>query len=248
MSEIEHTTFLSGANAGFIAELYCRYLDDPGSVDPSWQRFFAEIGDDRGALSAERAGAPWARPLPPLPNGGAAVQTAAKAAAVAAEGIEADLFVNVQGDEPFTRRNPLVGLLRAFEGPAGEGVRVASLMQELKEPALVLDPNYVKVAVDRAYNALFFSRSPLPYLRDPEVRPTYWEHIGVYAFRREALLAFPRLEAGPLERAEKVECLRFLEHGIGIRMVPTEYMGIEIDTPEDLVRAERLLRERDSGG
>ncbi|MCX5731985.1 MAG: 3-deoxy-manno-octulosonate cytidylyltransferase, partial [Deltaproteobacteria bacterium] len=87
----------------------------------------------------------------------------------------------------------------------------------------------------------FFSRSPIPYLRDPSVRPTFWEHIGVYAFRRDALLRFARLPAGPLERAEKVECLRFLEHGIRMRMVATDYMGVEIDTPEDLRRAERLL-------
>ena len=158
-----------------------------------------------------------------------------------AEGMDADVFVNVQGDEPFTRREPLERLLAAFEGPGGPAVRVASLMQALADPALVRDPNYVKVAVDLAGNALFFSRSPIPYLRDPSVRPTYWEHIGVYAFRRDALLAFARLPAGPLERSEKVECLRFLEHGVGMRMVETDYMGVEIDTPEDLKRAERLL-------
>jgi 3-deoxy-D-manno-octulosonate cytidylyltransferase len=157
------------------------------------------------------------------------------------QGIEADLVVNVQGDEPFTRREPLALLLEAFEGLEGASVGVASLMQELHDPELVRDPNYVKVAVDGAGNALFFSRSPIPYLRDPSVRPTYWEHIGVYAFRRDALLRFARLPAGPLERAEKVECLRFLEHGIRMRMVPTAYMGVEIDTPEDLRRAERLL-------
>ena len=164
--------------------------------------------------------------------------------AEAAEEMEGDVFVNVQGDEPFTRREPLARLLAAFEGPGGNAVRVVSLVQALTEPALVRDPNYVKVALDLAGNALFFSRSPIPYPRDPAAHPTYWEHIGVYGFRREALLAFARLPAGPLERAEKVECLRFLEHGIGIRMVATDYMGVEIDTPEDLVRAERLLAER----
>lgn len=157
------------------------------------------------------------------------------------EGIPADLVLNVQGDEPFTRREPLERLLAAFEGPGSEDVGVASLMQELHDPALVKDPNYVKVAVDGAGNALFFSRSPIPYVRDPAATPVFWEHIGVYAFRREALLRFARLPAGPLERAEKVECLRFLEHGIRMRMVATDYMGVEIDTPEDLRRAERLL-------
>jgi 3-deoxy-manno-octulosonate cytidylyltransferase (CMP-KDO synthetase) len=153
----------------------------------------------------------------------------------------ADLVLNVQGDEPFTRREPLERLLAAFDGPGGSDVGVASLMQALHDPELVRDPNYVKVAVDGAGNALFFSRSPIPYVRDPAARPTFWEHIGVYAFRRDALLRFARLPAGPLERAEKVECLRFLENGIRMRMVATDYMGVEIDTPEDLVRAERLL-------
>ena len=157
------------------------------------------------------------------------------------EELPADLVLNVQGDEPFTRREPLERLLAAFEAPGGADVGVASLMQALHDPALIRDPNYVKVAVDVAGYALFFSRSPIPYLRDPSVRPTFWEHIGVYAFRRDSLLRFARLPAGPLERSEKIECLRFLEHGIRMRMVATDYMGVEIDTPEDLRRAERLL-------
>jgi 3-deoxy-D-manno-octulosonate cytidylyltransferase len=158
-----------------------------------------------------------------------------------AEGLDAGLVLNVQGDEPFTRREPLERLLDAFAGEAGSGVGVASLMQAIEDPALIASPNVVKVAVDASWNALFFSRSPIPYVRDPAARPTFWEHIGVYAFRREALLAFTRLPPGVLERAEKVECLRFLEHGIRMRMVPTAYMGVEIDTPEDLARAEWLL-------
>jgi 3-deoxy-manno-octulosonate cytidylyltransferase (CMP-KDO synthetase) len=163
------------------------------------------------------------------------------------EGEPADLVLNVQGDEPFTRREPLERLLAAFEGADGREVGVASLMQALHDPALVRDPNYVKVTVDAAGNALFFSRSPIPFVRDPSARPTFWEHVGVYAFRRDALLRFARLPAGPLERAEKVECLRFLEHGIRMRMVVTDYMGVEIDTPEDLVRAERLLAGQSPG-
>jgi 3-deoxy-D-manno-octulosonate cytidylyltransferase len=162
--------------------------------------------------------------------------------------MEADLVVNVQGDEPFTRREPLERLLAAFEGEEGRLVGVASLVQALHDPAQVRDPNFVKVALDARGNALFFSRSPIPYLRDPTVTPRYWEHVGVYAFRRDALLVFARLPAGPLERAEKVECLRFLENGIRMRMVETAYMGVEIDTPADLARAERLLAERGAPG
>jgi 3-deoxy-manno-octulosonate cytidylyltransferase (CMP-KDO synthetase) len=161
------------------------------------------------------------------------------------EGMDAGLVVNVQGDEPFSRREPLARLLAAFDGEEGREVGVASLMQALHDPEQVRNPNFVKVVVDGRGNALLFSRSPIPYVRDPSATPTFWEHVGVYAFRREALLRFARLAPGPLERAEKVECLRFLEHGIRMRMVVTDYMGVEIDTPEDLARAERLLAERE---
>jgi len=163
------------------------------------------------------------------------------------ERMEVDLVVNVQGDEPFTRREPLERLLAAFDGEEGRAVGVASLVQALRDPAQVRDPNFVKVALDARGNALFFSRAPIPHVRDPSANPPFWEHVGVYAFRREALLAFARLPAGPLERAEKVECLRFLEHGIRMRMVETDYLGVEIDTPADLERAERLLAERARG-
>jgi 3-deoxy-manno-octulosonate cytidylyltransferase (CMP-KDO synthetase) len=158
-----------------------------------------------------------------------------------AETLAADLVLNVQGDTPFTEREPLQGLLAAFEGTEGRDVRVASLMRVLADPAMIADPNCVKVAVARDLSALFFSRSMIPYPRDPAAEPVYYEHIGVYAFRREALLAFARLAPSPLELVEKIECLRFLENGMRMRMVVTDRAGVEIDTPEDLARAERLL-------
>lgn len=155
--------------------------------------------------------------------------------------MDVDIVVNVQGDEPFVRREPLERLLEVFKGEGGQGVRVASLVQVLKEQRFIDDPNYVKVALDRHDNALFFSRSPIPYLRDPSASPVYYEHIGVYAFRKQALLQFTSWPVSPLEAVEKIECLRYLENGIPMRMVITNYMGIEIDTPEDLERAARLL-------
>jgi 3-deoxy-D-manno-octulosonate cytidylyltransferase len=154
----------------------------------------------------------------------------------------ADVFVNVQGDEPFVQREPLAQLLELFDGEDALQVQVASLVQELKDPQLIADPNYVKVALDLRGNALFFSRSPIPYVRDANVKLPYYEHIGVYAFRKEALIQFTRWEPTPLERTEKIECLRFLEHGVPLRMAITEYMGVEIDHPEDIVRAEALLQ------
>lgn len=158
--------------------------------------------------------------------------------AEAAEGLDVDLIVNVQGDEPFVQKAPLEKLLAVFQE---ERVQVASLMQELKDPELIEDPNYVKVAVDRNWNALFFSRSVIPYPRSKDIAITYYEHIGVYAFRKQALLNFSRWPMTPLEAAEKIECLRYLEYGVPLKMVLTHYMGVEIDTPEDLVKAAKLL-------
>ena len=154
---------------------------------------------------------------------------------------DVDIVVNVQGDEPFTQKEPLEKLLQVFEGEEGKTVQVASLMQVLKDWKSIEDPNYVKVTVDKKSNALFFSRSVIPYPRDKNVATTYYEHIGIYAFRRQTLMDFTKMPVSPLEAAEKVECLRYLENGIPMKMVVTEYMGVEIDTPEDLLKAEKLL-------
>ncbi len=159
--------------------------------------------------------------------------------AEAIAGMEVDIVVNVQGDEPFVQAAPLEKLLKTFDDA---GVQVASLMQVLKEEKYIADPNYVKVAVDKKMNSLFFSRSPIPYHRDKTISPVYYEHIGVYAFRKQALLNFTSWPITPLEAAEKIECLRYLENGVPLKMVVTEYMGVEIDTPEDLVRAASMLK------
>ena len=163
-------------------------------------------------------------------------------AEVAAE-MEGDVFVNVQGDEPFVQKEPLAQLLALFAGASGAQVKVASLVQQLTDTALILDHNYVKVALDIHNNALFFSRSVIPFPRNKEIEITYYEHIGVYAFRKQALLDFTNWPMTPLEAAEKVECLRFLEHGVPMRMAITQYMGVEIDTPEDIIRAEVLMEK-----
>jgi 3-deoxy-D-manno-octulosonate cytidylyltransferase len=155
--------------------------------------------------------------------------------------MDVDVIVNVQGDEPFVKKEPLQKLLQVFEGAAGQLVQVASLMQVLKDPQFIADSNYVKVAVDRNMNSLFFSRSVIPYPRNGEIAITYYEHIGVYAFRKKALMDFTSWPMTPLEAAEKIECLRYLEYGIPLKMVVTDYMGVEIDTPEDLERAAKLL-------
>ncbi len=153
--------------------------------------------------------------------------------------MEGDVFVNIQGDEPFVQKDPLASLLALFT--ADKNVQVASLVQVLKEEEFIQDPNFVKVALDRNNNALFFSRSVIPYPRNKETPIPYYEHIGVYAFKKEALMNFTNWPMTPLESAEKIECLRFLEHGVSIKMAISKYMGVEIDTPEDIIRAEQLM-------
>jgi 3-deoxy-manno-octulosonate cytidylyltransferase (CMP-KDO synthetase) len=178
-------------------------------------------------------------------NGGKAImsikehESGSDRIAEAIANINVDIVVNVQGDEPFVQKEPLEKLLAVF---TDEKVQVASLMQVLKEEKFIADPNYVKVAVDKNMNALMFSRSPIPYHRDKNITPVYYEHIGVYAFRKQALLNFTDWPITPLEASEKIECLRYLENGIPLKMIATEYMGVEIDTPEDLVRAASLLK------
>ena len=153
--------------------------------------------------------------------------------------LDVDIVVNVQGDEPFVKKEPLEKLIAVFND---KNIEVASLMQALTNTGLIADPNYVKVAVDKNMNALFFSRSVIPYPRNKEIANTYYEHIGVYAFKKQALLDFTNWPISPLEAAEKIECLRYLENGVSIKMVVTSYMGVEIDTPEDLIIAAALLK------
>ena len=161
--------------------------------------------------------------------------------AEAVENMDADIIVNVQGDEPFVQRNALEKLLEVFKNTSGGNVQVASLMQLMQDQENIDDPNYVKVAVDKNSHALFFSRSVIPFPRSRETAINYYEHIGVYAFTKNILLAFTQWPQTPLERAEKIECLRYLENGISIKMILVDYMGIEIDTPEDLEKAAKYF-------
>jgi 3-deoxy-D-manno-octulosonate cytidylyltransferase len=158
--------------------------------------------------------------------------------AEAAVNMNVDIIVNVQGDTPFVKREPLEKLLKQFDDTS---VQVASMMQVLTKQAEIDDPNFVKVAVDKNMNSLFFSRSVIPYPRDTSFPSVYYEHIGVYAFRKEALISFTQWPVTPLEAAEKIECLRYLENGIPLRMIIVDYMGVEIDTPDDLAKAAELL-------
>ena len=158
--------------------------------------------------------------------------------AAAAANMDVDIIVNVQGDTPFVKKEPLQKLLQQFDDPS---VEVASMMQVMTDRNDIMDSNFVKVAVDKKMNSLFFSRSPIPFPRDKTIAATYYEHIGVYAFRKQALMNFSQWPVSILEAAEKIECLRYLENGVPLRMIVIDYMGVEIDTPEDMEKAAKLL-------
>ncbi len=151
--------------------------------------------------------------------------------------MEVDIIVNVQGDEPFTEKESLEGVLDVFHADSSKEIDLASLMTRITDWEEISNPNTVKVIVDNRNFALYFSRSPIPYPRAEGAAPTYYKHKGIYAFRKRALMDFQRLPMLPLEAAEKIEAIRFLEYGRKIKMVETKITGIEIDTPEDLERA-----------
>lgn len=163
--------------------------------------------------------------------------------AEAVENMDVDIVVNVQGDEPFTSREGLEKVLAVFNGPDSEKIDLASLMSEIHDWKEINDPNTVKVIVDKDNFALYFSRSPIPYPRDKNVAIQYYKHKGIYAFRKQAILDFYRLPMRALEAVEKIECIRYLEYGKNIKMAVSNTTGVEIDTPEDLARANKLLKE-----
>ena len=121
---------------------------------------------------------------------------------------------------------------------------MASLKIKLKNQEEIQSPNNVKVITDKDDFALYFSRSVVPYPRETSVETIYFKHIGVYAFRKQALLNFAKLPMRPLEIAEKIECLRYLEYGMKIKMIETDFVGVGIDVPEDLEKARRIIEEK----
>ena len=161
--------------------------------------------------------------------------------AEAAASIDADVCINVQGDEPFMQKELLQKIIDVFEKDGNREVEIASPMRVITDETDINNPNVVKVVVDAKMNALYFSRAAIPFLRDADVKPVYYRHIGVYAFRKETLLRFATLAETALEKAEKLENLRMLEHGMRVRMVVTDYTGIGIDTADDLAKARSVV-------
>jgi 3-deoxy-manno-octulosonate cytidylyltransferase (CMP-KDO synthetase) len=161
--------------------------------------------------------------------------------AEAVENLDVDIVVNVQGDEPFINKEPLEKVIEVFKEDVEQKVDLASLMREITDWEAIENPNNVKVIVDQNGLALYFSRSVIPYPREKNVGVRYFQHIGIYAFRKQALLDFYHLPMKSLEASEKLEQLRYLEYGKKIKMVETNHVGIGIDTPEDLEKARLLI-------
>lgn len=156
--------------------------------------------------------------------------------------MDVDIIVNVQGDEPFTDRESLTGVIEVFKQDQEKEIDLASLMVRITDEEEINNPNTVKVIVDNRNFALYFSRSPIPYPRAMGEYTRYYKHKGIYAFRKRALMDFQRLPMLQLEATEKIEAIRYLEYGKKIKMVETTVTGIEIDTPEDLERAKAVWK------
>jgi 3-deoxy-manno-octulosonate cytidylyltransferase (CMP-KDO synthetase) len=161
--------------------------------------------------------------------------------AEAIKNLDVDIVVNVQGDEPFIDGEPLAKIIEVFRNDLDEKIDLASLMREITNEEDINNPNNVKVVVDQNGFALYFSRSVIPYQREKNVGVRYLQHIGIYAFRKQALLDFYTLPMQSLEASEKLEQLRYLEFGKRIKMIETDHVGIGIDTPEDLEKARKML-------
>ena len=180
-------------------------------------------------------------------NGGKAImsikehESGSDRIAEAVENMDVDIVVNVQGDEPFIDTAALEKLIEVYKNDTEKKVDLASLMCEIKEVADINNPNNVKVVVNQDGFALYFSRSIIPYPREVNVGVRYMKHIGIYAFRKQALMDFYNLPMKSLEASEKLEQLRYLEFGKSIKMVETFHIGIGIDTKEDLEKARKLM-------
>jgi 3-deoxy-manno-octulosonate cytidylyltransferase (CMP-KDO synthetase) len=154
--------------------------------------------------------------------------------------LDCDVVVNVQGDEPLIDPMAIVELVAPFK--VDRTVQMTTLYRRIHDVAELNNPNVTKVVLDRGGFALYFSRAPIPYQRDPRGGwPPLYRHIGLYAYRRSTLMVLATLEPTPLERAEALEQLRALEHGIRIKAVETRYESFEVNTPEDLNQVRRLL-------
>jgi len=153
--------------------------------------------------------------------------------------LDLDIVINVQGDEPFIRPEGLASLIEVFKSDTKKDIDLATLMIPISNE--INNPNVVKVITDSCNRALYFSRSAIPYQRPKGTHATIYRHVGVYAFRKNALIDFYQHAPTPLELAEQIEAIRYLEMGKTIQMIETQFDGVGIDIPEDLERAKELM-------
>ena len=160
--------------------------------------------------------------------------------------IEADLILNVQGDEPFIDKPSLKKLIDIFNNDYQGKIELASLMQSINDKDDIANPNNVKVVVSKDNYAMYFSRSVIPYNGSRDSKIKYYKHIGIYAFRKNSLIDFYNSKSTTLEKSEKLEQLRFLSNGKKIKMVKTDYKGYGIDVIEDLINARKMINAKNS--
>jgi len=177
------------------------------------------------------------------PNHQSGTDRCAEAARKVAETLQVDVVINVQGDEPFIRPEQIEALKACFNTSETE---IATLIKPITNAAEITNINRPKVVINKNQEALYFSRSPIPFVRDakPEEwisRNTFYSHIGMYAYRFDVLQKLTQLPVGLLEKAESLEQLRWLENGFRIKTAPTTFENIGIDTPEDLENAKKFL-------
>jgi len=170
-------------------------------------------------------------------------RTGTERVAEVAAHVDGEIFVNVQGDEPLLDPAAVDAAVEALlQEPEAD---VATVATPVKIPSDIMDPNVVKVVLDFDDNALYFSRAPIPWVRDTAntIQVRHLKHLGLYVFHREALLEYPTLPQGELERIEQLEQLRWLENGTKIRVAAVEHDAVSVDVPEDVARVERLLQK-----
>jgi 3-deoxy-manno-octulosonate cytidylyltransferase (CMP-KDO synthetase) len=170
-------------------------------------------------------------------------RTGTERVAEVAAHVAGEVFVNVQGDEPLL--DP-VAVDTAIDALLEEPVAaVATVATAIRVPGDIMDPNVVKAVLDFDNNALYFSRAPVPWVRDTaaKLQVRHWKHLGLYVFQREALLEYPTLPQGELEKIEQLEQLRWMENGWKIRVAEVEHDAVSVDVPEDVARVEKLLQK-----
>ena len=153
--------------------------------------------------------------------------------------LDIDIVINVQGDEPFIPSEGLASLIEVFKSDTKKDIDLTSLMIPISDD--LNNPNIVKVITDLSNRALYFSRSAIPHQRSKETHVSVYKHVGVYAFRKSALIDFYEHAATPLELAEQIEAIRYLEMGKTIQMIETQFDSVGIDVLEDLERAKKLM-------